>query len=77
MFTDGRFVIAEIGVNHNGSVDLARELIDAAAETGADAVKFQMFAAADLVTERAQKAAYQARNTGDDGASTRCSPHSS
>ncbi len=66
-FDDGCFVIAEIGVNHNGSLDLARELIDASAEAGADAVKFQTFFAADLVTESARKADYQSRNTGDEG----------
>lgn len=37
------FIIAEAGVNHNGSVDLAKKLIDAACEAGADAVKFQTF----------------------------------
>jgi N-acetylneuraminate synthase len=61
------YVIAEVGVNHNGSVDLARELIDVAASAGADAVKFQTFFADDLVTTSAEKAAYQLRNTGDDG----------
>jgi len=64
---DGCYVIAEIGVNHNGSADLARDLIDVAADAGADAVKFQMFSADTLVTKRASKATYQSRNTGDDG----------
>lgn len=63
----GTFVIAEIGVNHNGSMDLARRLIDAAAEAGADAVKFQTFRAEDLVTPTARKADYQVANTGDGG----------
>lgn len=58
------FVIAEAGVNHNGSVDLARQLIDAAASSGADAVKFQTFRAAKLVTAAAPKAKYQVANTG-------------
>lgn len=62
------FVIAEAGVNHNGSVQRARELIDIAAEAGADAVKFQTFSAKELVTAAAPKAAYQVRNTGEDGA---------
>jgi N,N'-diacetyllegionaminate synthase len=58
------FIIAEAGVNHNGSVDLAHRLVDAAADAGADAVKFQTFQAGKLVTADAKKAAYQQEATG-------------
>lgn len=57
------FIIAEAGVNHNGSPDTARKLIDAACEAGADAVKFQTFKAENLVCENAGKAEYQRKNT--------------
>jgi N-acetylneuraminate synthase len=55
------FIIAEAGVNHNGSLDLAVRLIDAAKASGADAVKFQTFRADLLATRSAQKAPYQER----------------
>lgn len=61
------YIIAEIGVNHNGSMDLARQLIEAAADAGADAAKFQTFTAEELVTPDARKADYQTRNTGQRG----------
>jgi N-acetylneuraminate synthase len=57
------FIIAEAGVNHNGSMDMAMELINTAVASGADAVKFQTFRADNLVTESAPKANYQLDNT--------------
>lgn len=60
------FVIAEAGVNHNGDPELARQLIDAAAAAGVDAVKFQTFKAEKLVTGAAKMADYQVRNTGEE-----------
>ena len=53
------YIIAEAGVNHNGNLDLAKQLIDAAAKAGADAVKFQSFKADNLCTSKAPKADYQ------------------
>jgi N,N'-diacetyllegionaminate synthase len=52
-------IIAEAGVNHNGDTDIACKLIDAAADSGADIIKFQTFSAERLVTKDAQKASYQ------------------
>ncbi|MDE6604104.1 MAG: N-acetylneuraminate synthase [Lachnospiraceae bacterium] len=57
------FIIAEAGVNHNGSLETARKMIDAAAEAGADAVKFQTFKTENLVCRNAEKAAYQKTTT--------------
>ncbi len=57
------FIIAEAGVNHNGSIKLAKELIDVAVESGADAVKFQTFKAENLVSKTAEKADYQKKTT--------------
>ena len=58
------FIIAEAGVNHNGSVKLAKKLIDTAKDAGADAVKFQTFKAENVVVKDAQKAEYQKETTG-------------
>ncbi|WP_198245375.1 N-acetylneuraminate synthase [methane-oxidizing endosymbiont of Gigantopelta aegis] len=65
MNSDHCYIIAEAGVNHNGHLDTAFELIDAAFDAGVDAVKFQIFKAEQLVTQNAEKAAYQKQNTGD------------
>jgi N-acetylneuraminate synthase len=56
-------IIAEAGVNHNGSVELAYKLVDAAVDAGADIVKFQTFKAKNLVTQNAEQAQYQTENT--------------
>lgn len=60
-------IIAEAGVNHNGDIDRALLLVDAAADAGADYVKFQTFSAAKLVTRQADRAAYQIAALGDAG----------
>lgn len=58
-------IIAEAGVNHDGELDRAMALVDAAAEAGADIVKFQAFRSRDLVAAGTPTAAYQKENTGD------------
>ena len=57
------YFIAEIGVNHNGSLSLAKKMVDSAKKSGADAVKFQTFKADDLVTPKTPKVLYQKKNT--------------
>ena len=59
-------IIAEAGVNHNGSIDAAKKMIDVAMETGADLIKFQTFKAETLVTRSAEKADYQKASTRSD-----------
>ena len=68
------YVVAEIGVNHNGDPELAHKMIDIALETGADAVKFQTYRTDDLVLNSAEKAGYQKDTTGQvDRAEHQCS----
>jgi N,N'-diacetyllegionaminate synthase len=62
--SDSTYIIAEIGVNHNGDINLALKMIDAAYEAGADAVKFQSFKSDKLVSRFAEKAKYQQDTTG-------------
>lgn len=54
----GVFIIAEAGVNHNGDIEIAKKLVDCAAEAGADCVKFQTFKAEELASPLAEKADY-------------------
>ena len=56
-------IIAEAGVNHNGDINIAKELVDIAVEAQADIIKFQTFKAENLTTSFAEKANYQKKNT--------------
>ena len=60
------FLIAEAGVNHNGSVRIAKKLIDVAVKCGADAVKFQTFKAENIIIPKGPKAKYHIETTGSD-----------
>ena len=57
------YIIAEAGVNHNGSIDLAKKLVDKAKEAGANCIKFQTFISDNLVSKNANKADYQKQQT--------------
>jgi len=58
----GIYIIAEAGINHNGKIEIAKELVDMAKEAGADAVKFQIFKAEEGLSQYAEKAEYQKKN---------------
>ena len=60
------FIIAEAGVNHGGDMTIAKKLIDLAADSGADAVKFQHFKAEHLILDNVKKAPYQLKTTNND-----------
>lgn len=62
----GVYIIAEAGVNHNGSLETAKKMIDLAKEAGADCIKFQTFKSKNIVSGRAEKAQYQKKNTSAD-----------
>ena len=66
MKKDRVYIIAEVGVNHNGSFDLAKEMILLAKDAGADAVKFQTFIGENLISKYAEKADYQKKQTGNE-----------
>lgn len=61
------YIVAEIGCNHNGDIELARQMIDEAKACGVDAVKFQTFNSKELISKYAPKAEYQKETTGNDG----------
>ena len=65
--TKHTIIIAEAGVNHNGSLELAKQLVDKAIEAGVDYIKFQTFKASKLVTKAAKQAEYQQKNIGKGG----------
>ena len=65
--TNQTLIIAEAGVNHNGSIELAKKLVEKAKEAGVDYIKFQTFKASKLVTKAAKQAEYQQKNIGKEG----------
>ena len=65
--TQHTIIIAEAGVNHNGSLELAKRLVDKAVEAGVDYIKFQTFKTSNLVTKTAKQAEYQQKNIGKGG----------
>ncbi len=65
--TKHTIIIAEAGVNHNGSIEMAKQLVDKAVEAGVDYIKFQTFKASKLVTKTAKQAEYQQKNIGKEG----------
>lgn len=65
--TNHTLIIAEAGVNHNGSIELAKKLVEKAKEAGVDYIKFQTFKASKLVTKAAKQAEYQLKNIGKEG----------
>lgn len=65
--TNKTLIIAEAGVNHNGSIELAKKLVEKAKEAGVDYIKFQTFKASKLVTKAAKQAEYQQKNIGKEG----------
>jgi len=65
--TKHTIIIAEAGVNHNGSLEMAKQLVDKAVEAGVDYIKFQTFKASKLVTKSAKQAEYQLKNIGKEG----------
>ena len=62
----GVYIIAEAGVNHNGNIELAKQMVDKAKEAGANCVKFQTFIPENLVSKHAEKADYQKMQTGSE-----------
>ena len=60
------YILAEAGVNHNGNLDLAYQLIEVAKKSGADAIKFQTFKSDKVISANAEKAEYQKQTTGSD-----------
>jgi N,N'-diacetyllegionaminate synthase len=65
MIENKTFIIAEAGVNHNGSIEIAKKMIEVAKECGADAIKFQTFKAEQVISKYAPKAEYQKQTTGE------------